>query len=479
MSLSDVYRPLFSPLLFGASPALPDLPADPGQKPGPEPAPPSSPPSSPQKKPGGAGGLWMLLAGLAIGAGVWLALENPAVGGPSGPGPALNTAVVDQGRVQNTLRVGGTVQAKNYASIRAPRMNGPRDAGRTDLTLMELAEPGSTVRRGQTIARFELRWLEDHIDDRESALTVSQSQVEKQRADQMILQETDRQAAVTAKAEYDKAKLDLRTAEVRSDIEGEVLKNMAQEAEATWKQLEFAAEAQKEAHAAELRTFEITVGEDQLHLDRHVRDYGKMTVKAPLDGLIVMETSYKGNGQFGQSEEGDRVNPGALFMRVVDLSEMIVQAEVNQVDIQNVRMGQKARVRLDAYPDVELDGRIVGIGAIAGKAGGAGGRFSRGGSGLFLKAVPVEIAIDGKDERVIPDLSASVDILVDEPVDGIVAPREAVRSEGERRFIYVKSGDRFVEREVTLGKMNDTHVLIESGLEQGDEILIDERVPQA
>lgn len=469
MVAADIYRPF----LFGASPALPDLPAAPG----PEPAP---PPRTPQKKPGGAGGLWMLLIGLGIGAGLWLALDSPAVGGPSGPATVLKTAVVDQGRLENTLRVGGTVQAKNYASIRAPRMNGPRDAGRSDLTLMQLAEAGSTVRRGEVIAKFELRWLEDHIDDRESALVVSKSQVEKQRADQMILQETDRQAAVTAKAEYDKSKLDLRTAEVRSEIEGEVLKNMAQESEATWKQLEFASDTQKVAHEAELQTFKITVREDELHLDRHVRDFGKMTVEAPLDGLIVMETSYKGNGQFGQTEEGDRVNPGSLFMRVVDLSQMIVQAEINQVDIQSVRMGQRARVRLDAYPDVVLDGRIVGIGAIAGQAGGGGGsRFSRGGSGLFLKAVPVEIAIDGKDDRVIPDLSASVDILLEKPAEGLVAPREAIRTDGDRNFIYVKSGDNFVEREVTIGDKSDTHVLIESGLQRGDEILIDERLPAA
>ncbi len=455
---------------FGAAPAAPSpTPSEPIA-----PAPTPTGPDKPRK-----GGIWLLLAGLILGGGAWLAVERQSASGPASPIFSAQTAKVDFRPLETTIRVGGTIQARNYASIIAPRMRGPRDAGRSTLTLMELAEPGSTVEPGGVVARFELKWLEDHIDDKKSAMTQSLAKVEKRRADIMIVRETDRQTAVTAKAEYGKAQLDLRTAEVRSEIEGEILANLAEEFQAAWKQLEYANELKETAHAADLATFKIQVAEDRLHLERHERDFVKMAVTTPIGGLVVMETTYKGGGQFGQSEEGDQVYPGSLFMRVVDVSEMIVAAEINQVDIQAVHMGQRAAVRLDAYPDLELEGRIVAIGAIASRGSSGGGRYSRGSSGLFLKNIAVEIAIDATDPRVIPDLSASADIILGEAPEGLVVPREAVRAGEEGTFVYVRQGDRFVTRSVELGSRNDTHTIVESGLKTGEEVLLGDRPPPA
>lgn len=263
--------------------------------------------------------------------------------------------------------------------------------------------------------------------------------------------------------------LDLRTAEVRSDIEAEVLKNLADQAKVTWEELAAEAELRKTVHEAEINVLQAAARGDELHVERHQRDYDHLNLTTPLGGLVVMEPQYKGGGQFQQTEEGDQVYPGALFMRVVDLSEMIVEVDVNQVDIQSVRIGQEAEVRLDAYPGVVLEGRVAGVGAIA---GGGGGGFNRGSSGLYLKTVPVQIAIHTSDERVIPDLSASADIQIRKAVDGLVVPREAVRNENGETVVYVRSGDGFQPREVELGEMNDTHVVLEAGVSEGDELLL-------
>ena len=134
-------------------------------------------------------------------------------------------------------------------------------------------------------------------------------------------------------------------------------------------------------------------------------------------------------------------------------------------------------MRLDAYPDIVLEGRVASIGAIADSGGG---RFSRGSSGLFLKKIPVEIAIDSSDERVIPDLSASADIvLTDQPEEGPIVPRAAVREGDSGPFVYVRQGQKFVTRSVELGDVNDTHALIRSGVEKGEEVLLSEPPPQA
>jgi len=401
---------------------------------------------------------------------LWAYSNQTKIGGPTGPVEIANTVTVDSGRLEKKLRVGGALTATKFAAITAPRMRGPRDAGKTSLTLMTLAEPGTIVKAGTVVASFELKWLEDHIDDIGSRVVQDKATVSKREADILLEKETSRQAAVTAKAEYEKAKLDLRTAPVRSEIEAEVLKNLAQENEAAWKQLEDERKLKSNSHTAELRAAQIGVEEQTLHLERHQRDFERMEIVTPVGGLVVTEPMYKGGGQFQQAAEGDQIYPGALFMRIVNLDEMVLEASLNQVDVHSVRIGQRAKVRLDAYPDLELEGRVVRVGAIASQSGG--GRFGRGGSGLYVKSVPIEISVETADERLIPDLSASADILIDEPVEGLVAPREAVRSDEKGSFVLVRSGEGYERRDVKVADRSTTPVLIEDGVAKGDELLM-------
>ncbi len=459
-------------IFFGAAPSLPEpiRPAAPQPEPVPSPPEPEEPPTERNW------GVWLFIVGVLGGAALWALNNDVKIGGPTGPVNVANTVKVDTGALEKKLRVGGAITATNYAAITSPRMRGPRDAGSSSLTLMTLAEPGSMVKAGDIVAKFELKWLEDHIDDVQSGVVQDEAAVSKREADILLERETSRQAAITAKAEYEKAKLDLRTAPVRSEIEAEVLKNLAQENEAAWLQLEEERKMQARKHEAELRALQIGVEEQTLHLERHLRDFDRMTIAAPVSGLVVIEPMYKGGGQFQQAAEGDQIYPGALFMRIVNLDEMVLEATLNQVDVQYIRIGQAAKVRIDAYPDIELEGRVVRVGAIASQSSGGG--FGRGGSGLYVKSVPVEIAIVADDARLIPDLSGSADILLEDVSEGLLAPREAVRNDGNGTFVMVRSGTGYVRREVKIRDRNTTHVLIEDGVSQGEELLIGDP-PQA
>jgi HlyD family secretion protein len=149
-----------------------------------------------------------------------------------------------------------------------------------------------------------------------------------------------------------------------------------------------------------------------------------------------------------------------------------VNAAVNPADIQSIRIGQKAKVRLDAYSNVILDGHVSGIGAIAGQGGG---RFRRSGSGLYLKTVPVEITIDTPDDRVLPDLSASADVSLSSMHADVIIPRAALaKGESEATVVYVRTTDGFEPREVELGDHNDTHVIVVDGVNEGEEVLLSE-----
>jgi Cu(I)/Ag(I) efflux system membrane fusion protein len=181
-----------------------------------------------------------------------------------------------------------------------------------------------------------------------------------------------------------------------------------------------------------------------------------------MDGMVVMQTTYRG-GDMYQIRVGDRVAPGQPFMRVVDPASMQLDATMSQVESEVIRLGQRATVRFDAFPDILVKGHVKAVGALA--IGGRRVNFN-------VRSVAVRLGLETVDPRVIPDLSASADVATETPAGGLIVPREALSGSGGRSIVYVKQGGAFVLREVELAGITNTHAAILSGIQEGEEIAL-------
>lgn len=418
-----------------------------------------------------------IIAGIAVGVVAYQNLRGGASQQAVATPAAVATVAAEKSDFTRSIRIGGTVGATNFAMIRAPRMRGGRDrggggGGGSSLTIQNLAEPGSIVQAGDVVAEFESKQTQDQLDTFASSLAQTRAQAGTRKAEILIATETLRQDYRTTKSEADKAELDLQTAEVRSEIQAEIFALLADEGRASTAQLEREVELQETANAAESRSLDLTVEQDRKRLERTEADFEKMKIRTPVGGLVVIETMFQ-RGNFQQASPGDQVYGGAFFMRVVDLSNMAVFANLNQADSQMVRLGVPVRVRLDAYPDDVFEGRVSAVGAMAvSGSGGGGGRRgppgSMGSRGEWIKQVPVEIEILAKDERIQPDLSASGDIIIEEREDVLLIPRAALSESGDASVVWVQDGEQFVRREVEIGPVSDTEAVILAGLSEGE-----------
>jgi HlyD family secretion protein len=124
-----------------------------------------------------------------------------------------------------------------------------------------------------------------------------------------------------------------------------------------------------------------------------------MQIRSPLDGVVVLNTIWK-QGTMGEVQEGDQVRAGVPFMQVVNPATMQVRVHANQQDFPSLQVGQTAKVRLDAYPEMVLQGKVDQISPI-----GENGDFS-----TKLRTFVVIVAVDGNDPKLMPDLSAAVDV---------------------------------------------------------------------
>ncbi len=124
-----------------------------------------------------------------------------------------------------------------------------------------------------------------------------------------------------------------------------------------------------------------------------------MQVKSPLDGVVVLNNTWK-QEKMVEVQEGDQLRSGVSFMQVVDPSLMQVRASVNQEDFFDLQVGETARIHLDAYPELDFPGKLEEMAPIA-----TPGSFSS-----KLRSFAVVFSVSGNDPRLMPDLSAAIDV---------------------------------------------------------------------
>lgn len=417
-------------------------------------------PAHPAPKQEGGRKVWLLLILLAVaGAAAWY-LFRPA---PQkiAPAAATRTAVVRTGPLQQTMRITGSTVAGNYANIAAPLLRSP-EGGRA-LTLLELAKPGTWVKKGAVVAAIDSQSAKDHIDDVEDMVAAAEADIRKRKAEHAIEAESLRQAVTLAKSTLDKARLEAGASEIRTPLDQELLKLSVEEYEAAHKGAQKDLEIKLASQQSDLRLLDIAKIRQDRHLERHEIDMVRMTIRTPMEGLVVMMSVYRG-GDMGQVQVGDQMAPNQPFMKIVDPNSMRLEAMVNQVESEHLRVGQPVLASFDAFPGVTLKGKIDSIGAIA--VGGHRQNF-------YVRNIPVRVALLEQDQRIIPDLSAAADVAIRRQDDALLLPLEGVFEEGGKTVAYVRSASAgFTARPIELGMRNNTHAAVVSGLKAGDVVAL-------
>jgi HlyD family secretion protein len=344
-------------------------------------------------------------------------------------------------------------------------MMGGGGGGDYALILQSLTPSGTMVKKGQTVAEFDRQYMLQRLDDYRSSVAQSEASVKKMYAELEVTKKAREQNIANAKAALDKARLDLKTLPVLSAIDSERVKLAAEEAEARYKQLQSEIRFYNISDQAQIKNTMIEFEQAKAELKRAEANADRLIMKAPLDGLAVVQTIFRGS-EMAQIQNGDQLYPGQFFMSVVDPSSMVINASVNQVDVERLRIGAKARVRFDAYPDLQLPARLYSVGGVP-KTGG--NRVN------FVKEIPVRLKLDAMDPRVIPDLSVSIDILVENEEAQTIVPLDSVFEEGGGKpYVFVQNANGgWDRREVELGLKSFTHVVVRSGLKPKEVVAVD------
>ncbi len=331
--------------------------------------------------------------------------------------------------------------------------------------LQKVAPAGTRVKKGDLVAQFDQQFQLLRLDDYKSTVEQADRTLRSLDSTLEVQRKSYDQNIEQAKGAVEKAKLDIKTTPVRSAIEAEQLQLALEEAQAKLKQLQSQIPYQETSLKSQRRISEIDVDQSRVELKRAERNVNLMEIRASMDGMIAMENMLRGS-EFSQVQQGDQLYPGQLFARIVDASSFLVSATINQADVEYVRVGSKATLHFDAYPDMTLPAHVTSIAAIT---------MPGGPRASYVKAVPVFLKIDHLDPRVIPDLSVSADVIIKTDENQVLAPLESIFQDAPtaKPYVFVKTGESFVKRSIELGDRNNIQTSVVSGLKAGDVIALD------
>jgi len=354
------------------------------------------------------------------------------------------------------IRLNGTVEAINFLAIAPPRLSGP---GMGSLVITKLAQSGSHVNKGDLLVQFDQQQQIKNALDQEATYVDLVEQINKKKADQATARAADESALRQAQNDMNSAAAEVRRNEILSKIDAEKNNLAYEQAKATYGQLEKTLDLKRQAAQAEVKSLEIQRDRARAAMDYARKNTSRLEIHAPIDGIVVLNSVWKG-GQMGEVQEGDEVRAGVPFMQIVNPGAMQVRARVNQADVSLLRVGQAVRVGLDAYPDLSFNGKIERIAAI----GVTSGLSDR------VRSFNVLFSISGSDSRLMPDLSASLDVELQRTPNVLTLPRASVLSSGEDHYVMVADGSAFEKKTVQVSAQSESDVVV-SGITEGAKVL--------
>ena len=310
---------------------------------------------------------------------------------PAHPAEAASPANGD-----TALRLHGTIEPNRSQMVTVPRLTG---SGVGPIVIVHLAKAGTLVKAGDPLVEFDRAAQIKTAHDREAEYRDFIEQINKKRADQITARAKDETELVEAANAAKAAELDMLDKDLIAPIKAEQNALVLEEARAKLAQLRQTFELKRRSEAADLRILEIQ-RDRAFNAWKHAEtNADKMRIVSPLAGLVVLKTIWKG-GSFGEMQEGEDVRPGQPILEVVDPSAMRVRARVNQADVENVRIGERARITLDSFPSRQFGGRLDQLSPI----GSTSGLSSR------VRTFLAIFSVEGTDPHLLPDLAAAVDL---------------------------------------------------------------------
>ncbi len=346
----------------------------------------------------------------------------------------------------------GTVEAQQEVSV-----GPPGSAHGWRFKIMNLVPEGTQVKPGDLLVAFDPTETQTHLRDEIAGLQKVIQELEKTKAsEELSLKDLEIQIE-DSRVQDEKARNKLTQAR---EFESNLTVKEA-EYEATFASLRLQLLEKKLTFVKESTRLQLQILEDRKKLHEYrIQSFKdtleELTIEAPKPGVVIYETNWRNE----KKQIGSDVFRTEKVLSLPDLTTLVIQGQVAEVDAGRLRIGQEVEVTVDALPDRIFHGRLASIGTI----------FRRASFDRPIKVLDVAVEFQDEELNVLrPGMVAKLEIIESRFNDVLAVPLSAIRVEGDQPFLWVRKAEKIEKRPVKLGKNNGIVGVVLDGLNEGEE----------
>lgn len=391
---------------------------------------------------------------------VFCVIVIAAFAGSLSSGKSEKFFVVEKGAFEATLNCKGEINGLVATPIPMPKILGDRELRIWQLKILDLALDGKYVKKGDFIIQLDASQIISGMREEQQNLETEEADLKNAKIDSTV-------RLTALREDIKNAKLDLEYNKI--DLEQSIYESAAyqRKAQMTYKKAENLIAKKQRDYLLEQNKLKMQVARSEERVKRSTERISKFQqamqaarITAPEDGIVIFGESWDGTKY---SKDGDisTWSNGPPIATLPDMSEVISETYVKEIDISKINVGDKVRVSFDALEGVIIDGNIKSI-----------ARVGEDHKDFDMKVFKVIIHLNESNEGLKPAMSSNNAIILADEQEALYVPINAIIKENGESFVYLRQHNGKEKTLVTVGFENEEFIQIKSGLKEGDKVIL-------
>lgn len=364
-------------------------------------------------------------------------------------------STVSKGKFEIIVAVTGELQAEKSVEIKAPSELRSRNLRIRSVKIMNLIPEGTVVDSGDWVATLDRSEADNALKDVIDELERMESEYTTKKIDTTIQLRNLRDELINLKFTREEMKIALEQSQYEPPATIRQAKINLDKAERAYEQALDNYKLKEEQAKADMTVVSIGLAKVKRAKEEMEELLKNFDIYASASGMVI----YKKEWGRQKRTVGSEINSWDLAVATLpDLSSLISQTYVNEIDISKIKVKQEVKVGVDAFPDKSYSGEVISVANIGEQLPNAD-----------AKVFEVIIRINEMDSILRPSMTTSNQIITQVFEDVLYVPIEAVHSNDSLSYVLTLKNTRQV---VVLGEANENFIIVEDGLNEGDEVYL-------
>ena len=375
--------------------------------------------------------------------------------------PASVIHTVKKEDFESIIACKGEIQSEKAVFITVPDVIGDRTLEIYDTQIKDLIPEGSIVKKGDYVALLDQGRIKQLKESTEETLKRVLFNYNDEKIDTAV-------DLVALRNGLEQFVFDLELKKI--EMEQAVFESPAfqRRAQMAYERAQRQLDARIRAYQMTQKTFRIQVNREEervkeltLRVQKYQQAFDEARITAPKDGMLIYGRTF-GRGGSRKLTIGSYVSrQSPLIATLPDLSVLVSETYVEEIYISKIKVGDSARIFIDALKNQEKTGVISNISNVGQEM-----------TGFDSKVFKVNIRISSDNNRIKPAMTTNNEIIISREQNVLVIPRQALFTDGARQFVYLKEFGGVKVRDVECGNQSAKFVVVNKGLEEGDKIYL-------